>query len=80
MVDEAIGALERLAERFGDAEIGCTLFWNPKEPEGERWGGMVQFGREAPDSDMVGGMSCAIGQPTAQAALEFMMRECGVLK
>jgi hypothetical protein len=76
---EVLRALEALAERSGRGGCRVVVRFDERQPTGKRWIGSIEAGTEADDSDMVGAASHVIRQPTAKAALEFMLREFGVL-
>lgn len=47
------------------------------DPERKEWMASMEWGREAPDSPMVGAASYALG-PSAGDAIEQMLKEAGI--
>lgn len=68
MADDTLQRLQAFAESIGkDGDLG--LIWR-----GDEWLASAEFGREAPDSPMVGGAAYG-NEPTAVATIEQMLAD-----
>jgi len=67
---EQMEALAAGLEMSGGGQ--CAISYDPKHPD--EWTVMVAFGKEAEDSDMVGGLAIGTGTNAAQA-MEMALNE-----